>query len=151
MAKETATDQQPPGRTPATPDWHTPDTQGVSQTRGGHCWGMEGSTSSYTVRWRHRAIWKFVTKLAKIFTTWWSVFFFQKPNDVWDLGELGSEAGYEWGEVRNQQAKGSEGVGVACLRLPPFWLLEGYRCAAPALLQTHSAISASSSERCNSK
>lgn len=57
----------------------------------------------------------------------------------------------EWGEVRNQLAKGSEGVWVACLRFPPFWSLGGHRCAAPALPQTHSALSASSSERCNSK
>lgn len=67
------------------------------------------------------------------------------------FGAFGSEAGCEWGEVSNQQAKGSEGGGGRMLALAAFWLLGGYRCAALALLQTHSALSASSSERCNSK
>lgn len=118
MAKETATDQQPPGRTPATPDWHTPDTQGVSQTRGGHCWGMEGSTSSYTVRWRHRAIWKFVTKLAKIFTTHGEVFFFSKSqmmSEIWvNSGARLVMSGERSATNRPKGVRGWESHACAC-------------------------------------
>lgn len=61
---------------------------------------------------------------------------------------IGSEAGLKWGLVHNHKAKGM-GVWGASLRFPAFWLLGGHRCAALALLQTHSATA--SSERCNSK
>lgn len=159
---ETAADQQSPGRTPATPDWHTLSTPwylrtgealgGAGGVTGGG-WGVwRKSTGGFTVCQFMGQLKRNQSTINSRFSLNFS-FLFQEPIVSEILGALGSKAGCKWGEVRNQQARGSEGGegGVACLRSPPFWLLGGYRCAAPALLQTHSALSASSSERCNSK
>lgn len=61
---------------------------------------------------------------------------------------MGREAGLKWGLVHNHKAKGSGGSGCKPA-LSDIWSLGGHRCAALALLQTHSATA--SSERCNSK
>lgn len=78
-------------------------------------------------------------------------FFFEKPmlSEIF-WGGLRERGWFSGGSTTNKP-KGVRGVGVARTRLPPFHSLGWCRCAAPALLQTHSAFSASSSERCNFK
>lgn len=90
------------------PDWHTLSTHRASQNeRGGQPVAEAGEQFEVIFDW--------ISK---------NVLFFFKARNVWDLGAFGSEAGLEWGEVRNQQAKGSRGFWVAGLRFPPFCGLE---------------------------
>lgn len=75
--------------------------------------------------------------------------FLEKPKLSETLGGGLRERGWFSGGSTTNKPKGVRGVGVARTRLPPFRSLGWCRCAAPALLQTHSAFSAS--ERCNFK
>lgn len=143
-----------PGWTATTPDWHTLGTHKLSQNRKGRgCWDWR---INQWLTLRHRTFWG--KKPIKHFATE-CIWLVKKTKRVFFKCQLCLRFGGTWERGwfwvgRGPQPTGQRewgGLGIACLRFPPFWLLRGYRCAAPALLQTHSALSASSSERCNSK
>lgn len=101
-------------------------------------------------KWEANSQWKIISPWSRR-TRQNGLFFLEKPmlSEIF-WGGLRERGWFSGGSTTNKP-KGVRGVGIARTRLPPFHSLGWCRCAAPALLQTHSAFSASSSERCNFK
>lgn len=141
------------GSTPATPDWLTLNPPpGLSQNIGGIGERLKEVTCGYHSDFKQVALGneKPISNhlTVKGTSTCQNRLFFKSQfclrfGGIWERGWL-------WvGRSTTNKPKGVRDMGVARTRLLPFWLLGRCRCAAPALLQTHSALSASS--RCNFK